>query len=67
MCVCVCVCLCLSVCLTTAAHHCARGHPANRIMMGHYHPARLLDPSSVPHILGLTASPIIRAKVLELR
>ncbi|EXJ91780.1 hypothetical protein A1O3_00330 [Capronia epimyces CBS 606.96] len=41
------------------AHHCRRKHPANRIMQDFYHPRKLSHgPASVPHILGLTASPI---------
>ncbi|KAF3401884.1 Dicer-like protein 2 [Penicillium rolfsii] len=50
------------------AHHCTRGHPANKIMQYHYHPTRAkLGPHAVPRILGLTASPIIRSKPQELQ
>ncbi|KFY33349.1 hypothetical protein V494_07693 [Pseudogymnoascus sp. VKM F-4513 (FW-928)] len=50
------------------AHHCAREHPANKIMKNYYHP--LLErkgPHAVPHILGLTASPVIRSKPSDLQ
>jgi len=54
--------------LTVSAHHCARGHAANRIMQDFYHPLKLAEGSgSVPHILGLSASPILRSKLGELR
>ncbi|CEJ61633.1 hypothetical protein PMG11_10161 [Penicillium brasilianum] len=50
------------------AHHCTRGHPANKIMQYHYHPAlSKLGPDAVPRILGLTASPIVRSNPKELR
>lgn len=49
------------------AHHCARGHPANKIMTDHYHPLlRSKGAIAVPPILGLTASPIIRSKASDL-
>ncbi|KAJ5469262.1 Dicer-like protein 2 [Penicillium diatomitis] len=49
------------------AHHCTRGHPANKIMRNHYHPTKARNGAdAVPHILGLTASPIIRSKPQEL-
>ncbi|KAI9372339.1 hypothetical protein BJX61DRAFT_552965 [Aspergillus egyptiacus] len=39
------------------AHHCARKHPANKIMRDFYHPAvAKLGSDAVPRILGLTAS-----------
>ncbi|KAI9820606.1 MAG: Dicer-like protein 2 [Pycnora praestabilis] len=44
------------------AHWCVRSHPANRIMRDFYHPIlRNGCANSVPHILGLTASPVINA------
>ncbi|KAJ5600761.1 hypothetical protein N7450_001828 [Penicillium hetheringtonii] len=50
------------------AHHCMRRHPANQIMQSHYHPMReKFGHSAVPHILGLTASPIVRSKQAELK
>lgn len=49
------------------AHHCMRRHPANRVMQYHYHPIKAkFGPHAVPHILGLTASPIIRSSKQEL-
>jgi ERCC4-related helicase len=57
----------LSSFLTGKAHHCARKHPANRIMQDFYHPAlKKFGRSVVPRILGLTASPIMRSKPSEL-
>lgn len=51
-----------------AAHHCMRGHPANKIMQYHYHPSHAkFGPDSVPSILGLTASPIVRSNNKELQ
>ncbi|KAI9883737.1 MAG: hypothetical protein M1823_004494 [Watsoniomyces obsoletus] len=44
------------------AHHCTKGHPVNKIMTDFYHPARKKGDERVPHILGLTASPVINAK-----
>ncbi|KAJ5301638.1 hypothetical protein N7508_006501 [Penicillium antarcticum] len=49
------------------AHHCMRRHPANKIMQNHYHPMlQRSAPAAVPHILGLTASPIVRSDRKEL-
>lgn len=54
--------------VTFIAHHCMRKHPANKIMQSHYHPMREeFGPNAVPHILGLTASPIVRSKQTELQ
>ena len=50
--------------LMKTAHHCIGKHPANKIMRDYYHP--LLDSrgsEAVPHILGLTASPIMKSNV----
>jgi len=50
------------------AHHCSRGHPANKIMKNFYHPQKALNgPAAVPHVLGLSASPILRSKISELQ
>jgi len=50
------------------AHHCARGHPANKIMRNFYHPQKESNGSTaVPHVLGLSASPILRSKISELQ
>ncbi|KAF7589645.1 Dicer-like protein 2 [Aspergillus hancockii] len=44
------------------AHNCVKNDPGNRIMRDFYHPARIRS-AEVPHILGLTASPIMRSNV----
>ena len=44
------------------AHHCVRGHPANKIMQNFYHANRQKEQEELPNILGLTASPVIRKK-----
>lgn len=44
------------------AHHCARGHPANKIMQNFYHAMRQEGRWELPSILGLTASPVARKK-----
>ncbi|KAJ5550279.1 hypothetical protein N7461_004977 [Penicillium sp. DV-2018c] len=50
------------------AHHCMRGHPANKIMQNHYNRSLLmLGPDAVPRILGLTASPVVRSSANELQ
>ncbi|KAI9802439.1 MAG: hypothetical protein M1825_002823 [Sarcosagium campestre] len=57
----------LSLLVFDEAHHCARGHPANKIMTDHYHPLlRSKGAGAVPSILGLTASPTIRSKASDL-
>ena len=50
------------------AHYCTLNHPANRIMKNFYYRQKKeggLD--TVPRILGLTASPVIRSNPAELR
>ncbi|KAB8231272.1 putative RNA helicase/RNAse III [Aspergillus alliaceus] len=50
------------------AHHCMRRHPANMIMFDFYHPTmKEHGGDSVPRILGLTASPVVRSKSQDLR
>ena len=45
------------------AHHCTRNHPTNRIMSGFYHAVPLTQRvGRVPHILGLSASPVTSGK-----
>ncbi|KFZ01525.1 hypothetical protein V501_09951 [Pseudogymnoascus sp. VKM F-4519 (FW-2642)] len=57
----------LSLLVFDEAHHCAGEHPANKIMKNYYHPLLgLKGPDAVPHILGLTASPVIRSKPSDL-
>jgi hypothetical protein len=46
--------------VSVAAHHCVAEHPANRIMKYYYHAERGVLP--LPHILGLTASPVMRKR-----
>ncbi|KAF2669714.1 hypothetical protein BT63DRAFT_267528 [Microthyrium microscopicum] len=56
----------LALLIFDEAHHCSRGHPANRIMF-HYHSVRdKYGTKRLPHILGLSASPIARSKISEL-
>lgn len=43
-----------------------KNDPGNCIMRDFYHPARLRS-AEVPHILGLTASPIMRSKPGDIR
>lgn len=53
--------------ILNTAHHCTKRHPANKIMQNHYHPTLLRSgPNAVPHILGLTASPVVRSSRDEL-
>jgi ERCC4-related helicase len=50
------------------AHHCHGNHPANMIMQNFYHyEKRDKGPSSVPRILGLSASPVRKSKVEEIQ
>ncbi|KAI9835015.1 MAG: Dicer-like protein 2 [Sclerophora amabilis] len=44
------------------AHNCVSKHPANVIMQNFYHPFLAHAPEMLPHILGLTASPIMSSK-----
>jgi hypothetical protein len=44
------------------AHHCTQSHPANRIMSGFYMPRLGKDVDQLPRILGLSASPVQKAK-----
>ncbi|EME87995.1 uncharacterized protein MYCFIDRAFT_104430, partial [Pseudocercospora fijiensis CIRAD86] len=46
----------LALCVFDEAHHCTKKHPMNSIMQLFYRPARERG-ESVPHILGLSASP----------
>lgn len=41
------------------AHHIQASHPLNKMMQTFYHPAKTASGSDLPHILGLTASPIM--------
>ncbi|KAJ5667706.1 uncharacterized protein N7477_006276 [Penicillium maclennaniae] len=58
----------LALIIFDEAHHCMRKHAANKIMQNHYHPRRkAFGPNSVPRILALTASPIVRSSRHELQ
>lgn len=46
----------ISLLVVDEAHHCQRKNPSALIMLEHYHPLKRRDASTVPHILGLTAS-----------
>ena len=51
----------ISLLVFDEAHHCSRGHAANRIMQQFYHVAKKETPwVELPHILGLSASPVVR-------
>src|SRR5436305_5545763 len=51
-------------CLHKGAHHCSRGHLANKIMQNFYHLRKAeYGPNLVPHILDLSTSPILRSKI----
>ena len=43
------------------AHAARADHPSNRIMRDFYHPTLVRRPKMVPHILGLTASPVVNS------
>jgi ERCC4-related helicase/dsRNA-specific ribonuclease len=47
----------LSLCIFDEAHRCTKSHPMNLIMKDFYHPAKL-NRKEIPHILGLSASPV---------
>lgn len=50
------------------AHHCNKRHPANLIMQDFYHVhKRDNGVSCVPHILGLSASPVRGSKLQEIQ
>lgn len=48
------------------AHHCNKKHPYSRIMKEFYWKSKTQD-LPVPHILGLTASPVVRSDVSALQ
>lgn len=46
------------------AHHCVKDHPANHIMKDHYmSKSQHVTRNHLPRILGLSASPVMKAKV----
>lgn len=52
----------LSLCVFDEAHHCTKKHASNMIMQDYYRPAKIKG-GPVPRILGLSASPVVNAKV----
>lgn len=50
---------------THSAHNCTRRHPGSRIMKEFYREAKD-NGKPVPHVLGLTASPVVRADISSL-
>ncbi|RDW82110.1 p-loop containing nucleoside triphosphate hydrolase-27 [Coleophoma cylindrospora] len=50
----------LALIIFDEAHNCVRKHPGAQIMQKFYHP-RKTQGKEVPHILGLTASPVMRS------
>jgi len=53
----------LSLCIFDEAHRCTKGHPMNKIMRDFYHPTKLRG-DAVPHVLGLSASPVLNSNGL---
>jgi ERCC4-related helicase/dsRNA-specific ribonuclease len=51
----------LALIIFDEAHHCTLNHPASRIMRDFYKPSALRG-FSLPRILGLSASPVMRAR-----
>jgi hypothetical protein len=48
-----------------AAHHCTMKHPANHIMSSFYIPRIERGDKNLPKVLGLSASPVMRANANE--
>ncbi|RDL39000.1 uncharacterized protein BP5553_03340 [Venustampulla echinocandica] len=55
----------LSLIIFDEAHNCVGKHPGSKIMRSFYHP-RKSQGLSIPHILGLTASPVMRSNPTSL-
>ncbi|KAK3899484.1 hypothetical protein C8A05DRAFT_18092, partial [Staphylotrichum tortipilum] len=55
----------LSLIVIDEAHNCVGDSPVKRLMIEHYAPSKAKG-LHVPHILGLTASPLIRSKLEDL-
>ncbi|RMZ74207.1 dicer 2 [Pyrenophora seminiperda CCB06] len=53
----------LALLIFDEAHHCTRNHPANQIMTNFYMPQLIGGNNSLPKVLGLTASPVMKASV----
>ncbi|KAM3419088.1 hypothetical protein BST61_g5039 [Cercospora zeina] len=56
----------LALCVFDEAHRCTKQHPMNQIMQNFYRPAQAKG-EKVPHILSLTASPVMSAKTGSLQ
>ncbi|GAA5894992.1 uncharacterized protein JCM6883_002284 [Sporobolomyces salmoneus] len=52
----------ISLIIFDECHNCSKNHPCAVVMRNHYHPLKARDPSLLPRILGLTASPIYNVK-----
>ncbi|GAA5979009.1 hypothetical protein JCM5350_004204 [Sporobolomyces pararoseus] len=52
----------ISLVIFDECHNCSKNHPGATVMRNHYHPLKLRNPSLLPRILGLTASPIYNVK-----
>ncbi len=56
----------ISLLVFDEAHHCVKKGPMNALMQNHYHSQRLLGSDhDLPHILGLSASPITKKSTKE--
>ncbi|KAH6618772.1 dicer-like protein 2 [Boeremia exigua] len=51
----------LALLIFDEAHHCTLNHPANRIMSSFYMPRIISGDDNLPRILGLSASPVMKA------
>ncbi|KAH7392744.1 hypothetical protein BKA66DRAFT_568064 [Pyrenochaeta sp. MPI-SDFR-AT-0127] len=52
----------LALLIFDEAHHCTGNHPARRIMSEFYKPCKGYGCNSLPRILGLSASPVMKAR-----
>jgi dsRNA-specific ribonuclease/ERCC4-related helicase len=53
----------ISLLVFDEAHHACGNDPSNRIMRDFYHPFKTTSSSGLPHVLGLTASPMNKDKL----
>lgn len=51
-----------SLLIVDECHHCTKKHPSAEIMRKHYHPNKQGNPTCVPLVFGMTASPLWNAK-----
>lgn len=54
----------LSLCIFDEAHRCVKNDPMNRIMRNFYYVSKR-NGHSIPHILGLTASPVMNSNATQ--